>query len=279
MSRTPITARSSPIRIAGSSSSTRPRPRQWVKAENAVSQPRLEALPYRAWVKQRLTALWNYERFGVPQKNGTHYFFMRNDGTQNQSVLYVSDEPGFQRHGAVRSRTPPAAMPPSRSSEFTPSPDGGVAGLRALRRRHGLADLEVPSRRRRVQISPDTLRREQVLGRLVGARWLGHLLQPVSAAPRGTAKGDDAGRPDIYFHKLGEPQEKDRARLQGQESSDAHAVSAHVTEDGRYLIISLYEGTVANGVDVLELGKPNAEARDAVRQVGCAVHLRRLEGR
>ena len=66
--------------------------RQWVEAQNKVSKPRLEAIPHRAWLKQRLTALWNYERFGVPVKRvgrNPQYFYLHNDGKQNQSVLYV----------------------------------------------------------------------------------------------------------------------------------------------------------------------------------------------
>jgi len=69
--------------------------RHWVEAQNKVSKPWLEGIPHRAWLKQRLTALWSYERFGVPIKRGTgassRYFFLHNDGKQNQSVLYVSD--------------------------------------------------------------------------------------------------------------------------------------------------------------------------------------------
>jgi len=64
---------------------------QWVAAENAVSRPRLEELPQRAWVKQRLTELWNYERYEIPVKRGSRYFYLHNDGKQNQSVLYVSE--------------------------------------------------------------------------------------------------------------------------------------------------------------------------------------------
>jgi len=67
---------------------------QWVAAENKVTQPILEKLPNRAWLKDRLTALGSYERFGVAQKAGTNYYYTRNDGKQNQSVLYVSNDLG-----------------------------------------------------------------------------------------------------------------------------------------------------------------------------------------
>src|SRR5882757_9065452 len=63
----------------------------WVEAENKVSAAYLEAIPQRQAIKERLTKLWNYERFGVPQRLGGRYFFTRNSGLQNQRVLYVAD--------------------------------------------------------------------------------------------------------------------------------------------------------------------------------------------
>ncbi|HRX82130.1 MAG TPA: S9 family peptidase, partial [Pirellulaceae bacterium] len=63
----------------------------WVEAENKVTFAYLESIPEREAIKERLTKLWNYERFGLPTKRGRRYFYSRNDGLQNQSVLYVSD--------------------------------------------------------------------------------------------------------------------------------------------------------------------------------------------
>src|ERR1700722_5122811 len=66
-----------------------PGPKEWVEAENKVTFGFLEKIPQRAAIKQRLTELWNYERFGVPSREGGRYFITRNDGLQNQSVLYT----------------------------------------------------------------------------------------------------------------------------------------------------------------------------------------------
>ena len=63
----------------------------WVKAQNKVTFAHLEKLPHRQAFQKRLTELWNYERFGLPRKRASRYFFTRNDGLQNQSVLYVSE--------------------------------------------------------------------------------------------------------------------------------------------------------------------------------------------
>jgi len=60
----------------------------WVKAQNKVTFNYLEQIPFRQPLKERLTKLWNYEKVGTPFKKGPYYFFYKNDGIQNQSVLY-----------------------------------------------------------------------------------------------------------------------------------------------------------------------------------------------
>src|SRR5258705_8544866 len=66
-----------------------PATKEWVEAQNKVTFGYLENIPYREKIKARLTELWNYERYGVPFKEGGRYFFAKNDGLQNQSVLYT----------------------------------------------------------------------------------------------------------------------------------------------------------------------------------------------
>ena len=63
----------------------------WVAAENKVTDAYLETIPQRAALRQRLTELWNYEKYSAPFKAGGRYFFTKNDGLQNQSVLYTQD--------------------------------------------------------------------------------------------------------------------------------------------------------------------------------------------
>ncbi|HKP11518.1 MAG TPA: S9 family peptidase, partial [Blastocatellia bacterium] len=64
--------------------------RAWVEAQNKVTFAYLNDIPARARIKQRLTKLWNYERYGLPQKQGSRYFYSKNNGLQNQSVLYTA---------------------------------------------------------------------------------------------------------------------------------------------------------------------------------------------
>src|SRR5262249_9957887 len=63
----------------------------WVEAENKVTFSYLEQIPYRQAIRERLTKLWNYERFRPPQKEGGRYFYEHNDGLQNQNVLFVAE--------------------------------------------------------------------------------------------------------------------------------------------------------------------------------------------
>ena len=65
----------------------------WVTAENEVTQNYLSQIPFRDKIRNRLTELWNYPKYGVPSKHGDYFFFFENDGLQNQSVLYRHQKP------------------------------------------------------------------------------------------------------------------------------------------------------------------------------------------
>jgi prolyl oligopeptidase len=73
-----------------------PESRKWIEAENKVTFDFLKVIPQRDSIKNRLTEVWNYERFGVPFKDGSHYFFSKNSGLQNQNVLYTAANPKEQ---------------------------------------------------------------------------------------------------------------------------------------------------------------------------------------
>src|SRR5215212_2167369 len=68
-----------------------PESRAWIDAENKITFDFLKTIPAREKIRNRLTELWNYERFGIPYKEGGRYFISRNNGLQNQSVIYTMD--------------------------------------------------------------------------------------------------------------------------------------------------------------------------------------------
>src|SRR5262249_33462703 len=96
---------------------------EWVKKQNEIAREYLDAIPQHAAIEKRLTELWNYERYSPPIQKGGKYFFVKNDGLQNQSVLYVADS--FKSDGRLLvdpntwSKDGTIAM-----SAFSPSEDG-----------------------------------------------------------------------------------------------------------------------------------------------------------
>jgi prolyl oligopeptidase len=228
---------------------------QWIKTQNAISQPRLESLPYRPWVKKRLTELWNFERFDAPVKAGKNYFFLRNDGSQNQSVLYVTDD--LKSNGRllfdpnIVSKDSTIAL-----AEFSPSVAGTVL---AYALSDGGTDWQTWKFRRAADGKDlaDTLRRTKFWG-VSWARDGSGVYYSLYPA-RADGHGDDGGRPDVYFHRLGEPQDHDRL-IYSVTDHPTRIPQATVTEDGRYLILTLIEGDLVNGVNILALGRANAKA-------------------
>ena len=228
----------------------------WVAAQNALTQPRLAELPWRPWIKARLTQLWNYERYELPVKRGGYYFYLHNDGTQNQSVLQVADaldSPGrvlFDPNTARADGT--IAL-----TEFTPDPAGHLV---AYALSEAGTDWQVWHFKRVAdgQDFPDELRFTKFLGVSWARDGSGVYYSRYPVLPDG--RGDDSGRPAVYFHQLGTAQERDRL-VYDVGGASTHVPMARVTEDGHYLIITLIEGYDKNAVDVIDLRRPAEKPR------------------
>ena len=232
-----------------------PQVQAWVKSENDISRPRLAELPARPWLKARLTQLWNYERYEVPLKRGSRYFYLHNNGTQNQSVLQVIDSPDAAGRVLV---DPNNAREDATVSlaDFTPDPGGNVV---AYALSDGGTDWQVWHFKRVANGAdyPDELRFTKFWGVSWARDGSGVYYSRYPALANG--HGDDTGRPAVYFHQLGTPQDRDRLVYEVTDHP-THVPTAHVTEDGRYLIVTLFEGYEKNGVDVIDLregGKPH----------------------
>ncbi|MBS0579885.1 MAG: S9 family peptidase [Proteobacteria bacterium] len=230
-----------------------PQVQDWVKKQNALSEPALAALPARPWLKRRLTELWNYERYDIPVRRGGRYFYLHNDGTQNQSVLFVAehaDSPGrvlFDPNGASSDATVALAA-------FTPSEQGDLVAYALA---DGGSDWQVWHFRRVRDGTdlPDTLRDTKFWGVSWARDGSGVYYSRYPALPSG--KGDDAGRPAVYFHRLGTAQERD-VLVYEVTDHPTHVPSAQVSEDGHYLVVTLHEGSMSNAVELLDLRKPGS---------------------
>ena len=226
---------------------------QWVAAQNAVSRPRLEALPQRAWLKKRLTQLWNYERYELPVRRGPHYFYLRNDGTQNQSVLYVSE----RLDGAARVLFDPNTVRADATvalAAFTPDEQGSVV---AYATSDGGTDWQIWHFRRVSDATdlPDEVRFTKFWGVSWAHDGSGVYYSRYPALAGG--RGDDAARPAVYFHALGTVQADDRLVYEVSDNP-TRIPAARVTEDGAWLVITQVEGYEKNGVYVLDLRHPGA---------------------
>ncbi len=235
--------------------------RDWVSAENALAQPFLERLPQRAWLGERLKQLWTYERFGVPRREGGKYFYMRNDGSQDQSVLYVADalnatarvlvDPNGKRDDAT------IAL-----SQWEPSPDGTLV---AYALSDGGTDWNTWHFRRTADgvDLPDLLEFSKFWNVAwardsSGVYYSRYPLKGNQSAD--DSRGDDAGRPDIFFHKLGAQQSVD-ALVYKVTDHPTRVPAAAVTEDGRYLLIGQFDGYESNAYYLQDLRKPGAKAQ------------------
>lgn len=216
----------------------------WVKAENAVTQDYLSQIPYRDQVRERLTELWNFPKYGVPQKIGDYYFFFENDGLRNQSILYR--QKGLDG-------TPEVFLDPN-----TLSDQGTVAlvDLSFSKDDRYLAYAAAASGSDWVEIRvmetatgrtlPDVIR----WVKFSGATWSGdgfYYSAYDEPDPKKVLSGQNRDQ-KIYYHKLGTKQTEDKLVY----SDSAHPLrylSASVSRDGKLLFVTSTEGT--SGTEIL----------------------------
>ena len=220
----------------------------WVDAENALSQPFLAAIPARKRIVERLTTLWNYERYEVPFEEGGRYFYRKNDGLQNQSVLYVMDrwgaEPrvlidpnGFSKDGTVA------------LGDVVPSPDGRLVAYAV---QDGGTDWRT-WKVRDVASGSDTA---DALGdtKFTSVSWSRDgkgFYYSRYPRPAGAGRADDQKAVTVWYHRLGSKQAGDRLVYDlGHATRSPYAT---VTEDGRYLVVGVFDGYDTSALHVMPL--------------------------
>ncbi|WP_106638767.1 prolyl oligopeptidase family serine peptidase [Allosphingosinicella vermicomposti] len=239
-----------------------PKVREWVTAQNAVSSAYLAKLPGRESLKARLTALYDYERYGVPEKAGSRYFYMRNDGLQNQSVLYVRD--GL--NGTPRQLVDPNGWSQDGATalaEWVPSKDG----------KHLLYSIQEGGTDWRVvkvldvatgQVLPDEVKWVK-FSNLDWAKdgsgfYYSRFPEPSAGAQFQSLNEGQA----VYFHKLGTNQTDDKLVF-AQPDRPKLGNTAEVSDDGRWLIVTSSEGTDARyEVTLIDLQAPQSPPRRLV---------------
>jgi len=217
-----------------------PETRAWIEGQNKVTFGYLEQIPGRQKLKDRLTAIWNYERFGVPQKEGGQYFFSRNDGLQNQSVIYVTDSLARDARTLID--------PNKLSDDGTISLGGYAVSDDGRYMAYGLSDGGSDWRTyhvRDIQTGKD-LSDEVDWVKFSGAAWTqdagGFFYSRYDAPVEGEMLQQANYFQKLYFHALGTPQSEDQLVYHRPDQKE-WGFGGSVTDDGRYLVISVWKGT------------------------------------
>jgi len=234
----------------------------WVAAENAVSEPYLNAIPARESLKRRLTELWNYEQYGygwldeksrMPVRKGGRYFYVEKSGSQNQGVLYWAPALDAEPRVLIDPNTLSADATAS-LADYSISPDGRYVAWAVS---DGGTDWD-SWRVREVETGrdlPDLI----VDTKFTGVSWL-----PDASAfyysryPKGAdGKGDDQQQVSVYRHRLGTPQSDD-AQVYSITDNPRHNPYATVTEDGRWLVFAVTHGFDSNAIHLRDLAEADA---------------------
>lgn len=236
----------------------------WVEAQNKITFGYLENIPQRAVIKSRLTRLWNYERYGVPHREGSHYFFSKNDGLQNQSVLYVADSLAAAPRVLLDPNTLSADGTVALAG-YSISDDGNLMAYGIAASGSDWNEWKVRDVRTGRDL-PDHLK----WVKFSGASWLkdgsGFFYSRYDEPKPGESLKGVNYFQKLYFHKLGTEQSADTLIYERRDQKE-WGFGGSVTDDGRYLIISVWRGTdPKNMVFYKDLAKPDAPVVELIRE-------------
>jgi len=225
----------------------------WVQAQNAVTFGYLDTIPFRPKIKDRLTEIFDYPRYSSPFRAGEYYFFYKNDGLQNQSVCYIQkgldgtpevflDPNVLSADGTVR-----ASLIGASNDDRYVAVSRGESGSdwSEIRVMEVATKLELPDRVQWVKFS--------------GAAWKGEgffysgYTKP-AAGEELKAKNEYQ---KVFYHKLGDPQDKDTLVWEDREHPLRY-VGAGTTEDEKWLMLGVSEGTSGSEIHVKDLTKKDS---------------------
>jgi len=224
----------------------------WVKAENQVTFSYLDKIPYRDKLKKRLEQLWNYEKFSAPFKRGEYTYFYKNDGLQDQSVLY-------RQKGEEK---PEVFLDPNTFTQDGTTSLGSVSFTKdgskvAYTISEGGSDwrkvivMEAISKK----ILGDTIKDVK----FSGLSWMGNdgFFYSSYDKPKGSELSAKTDQHKLYYHKLGTEQNEDKI-IFGLNKKRRY-IGGYVTEDQRFLVITAAISTSGNELYFKDLSKPNSK--------------------
>jgi len=224
----------------------------WVKAENEVTFNYLSKIPFREAIRARIEKLWNYEKIGAPFKEGDYTYYYKNNGLQNQSVLYRKDNAGKEE----------VFLDPNTLSKDGTTSLGGTnftkkGDLMAYSISEGGSDW------RKVFIM-DTKTKKLIGDPIVDVKFSGVSWKDNDGfyyssydKPVGSELSAKTDQHKLYYHKLGTPQKDDKV-IFGLEQKRRY-VGGYVTEDMKYLIVSAANSTSGGELYIKDLSKADSK--------------------
>ncbi len=232
-----------------------PETENWVKEQNKTTFNYLDKIPFRKELKKRLEQLWNFEKLGSPFKEGDYVYFFKNDGLQNQNVLYRKKEEEAQAEVFLD--------PNSFSEDATTSlaginfsKDGSIAAYSISEGGSDWRKVIVINAENK-SIVEDTL----VDIKFSGVSWRGNegFFYSSYDKPEGSELSAKTDQHKLYYHKLGTPQKSDTVVFGGIPEEKHRYVGGYVTEDDRYLVVTAAVSTSGNKLFIKDLTQPESE--------------------
>jgi prolyl oligopeptidase len=245
--------------------------RAWIEAQNKLTFSFLDQIPERARLKERLTKLWNYERYGIPLKEGGQYFFEKNDGLQNQNVLYVASLLNEQGRVLLDPNTL-AADGTIALSGYAISHDGKYLAYGLAASGSDWNEWKV----REVATGKD-LSDHLKWVKFSGAAWTkdgqGFFYSRYDEPNEKTKLEDVNYFQKLYYHRLGTPQSADLLVYERKDQKE-WGFAGDVSEDGRYLLISVWQGTdPRNRFFFKDLRQPDAKVVELITELEAAYNF------
>ncbi len=239
---------------------------RWVEAQNTVTFAYLEQIPYRAQLLKRLNALYNYAKYSSPSRKGEYYFFSKNSGLQNQSVLYI--QKGL-------TGTPEVLLDPNtwstdgtvRLGTFAPSKDGKLAVYGVSRSGSDWQEYNVLDLTTRKPLADKI---EWVKVSSVAWRGNGFYYSRYPAPAKGKELSSVNENHQVFYHRIGTPQAQDETVF----ADPKHPQRFHTletTEDERFAILDVSDrgtGKQGNALFVQDLSKPGSKFLPMIPTIG-----------
>jgi prolyl oligopeptidase len=238
--------------------------RVWIEAQNAVTSGFLANIPQRQRIQERLTTLWNYERYGVPFRRGQRYFLTRNDGLQNQSVLYtmtsLDAEPGVLLDPNQLSPDGTTALAAVAASDDGRLLAYGLSAAGSDWQEWRVRDVETG------RDLPDVVQWVKSSRTSWSKDGRGFFYSRFDAPDAAERLRTTNTNHKVYYHRLGEPQSADRL-VYHRPDQPQWFLHAEVTDDGRYLVIRAARGTDPQSrLFYLDLSDPAAQVTELTRE-------------